>query len=113
MPLLPCLFSLDRYPHVQIGFCSTGTPSPNVVIDPAGNLRSCNLSSTVMGNLVHSDWAELMQNPYPREFRTKVPDICRGCAYEHSCQGGCKESAFAVYGDHRHPEPLLARSLAG
>jgi pyrroloquinoline quinone biosynthesis protein E len=113
MPLLPCLFALERYPHIQFGFCSTGTPSPNVVIDPAGNLRSCNLSSKVMGNLVVSDWAELMQNPYPREFRSNVPDICRGCAYEHSCQGGCKESAFAVYGDHRHPEPLLARSMAG
>ena len=33
--------------------------------------------------------------------------MCRGCAYERSCQGGCKESAFATFGDHAHPEPLL------
>ena len=42
-----------------------------------------------------------------RTFKQTVPEICRGCAYERSCQGGCKESAFATFGDHTHPEPLV------
>ena len=36
-----------------------------------------------------------------------VPAMCKGCAYERSCQGGCKESAFATFGDHAHVEPLI------
>jgi radical SAM protein with 4Fe4S-binding SPASM domain len=40
-----------------------------------------------------------------------VPDICRGCAYERTCQGGCKESGFAVFGEHAHPEPFLWKAL--
>ncbi len=111
MPLPPCLFHLERYPWVQFGFCSTGTASPNLVVDPAGNVRSCNLSSGILGNLVTQDWAAIMANPYPRTFRREVPDICRGCAYERTCQGGCKESGFATFGSHTHPEPLVWLAL--
>jgi pyrroloquinoline quinone biosynthesis protein E len=107
MPIPPCLIRLSRYSWVKFGFCSTGTSSPNIVIDAAGNVRSCNLSSGVLGNLVRQDWAEIFANPYQRRFRRNVPAMCKGCTYERSCQGGCKESAFATFGDHSHPEPLL------
>jgi radical SAM protein with 4Fe4S-binding SPASM domain len=107
MPIPPCLIRIDRYEWVSFGFCSTGSHSPNIVIDGAGKVRSCNLASGVLGNLLTQDWAEIHQNPYPREFKRNVPEVCRGCAYERSCQGGCKESAFATFGDHAHPEPLL------
>lgn len=107
MPIPPCLIRIDRYRWVRFGFCSTGSRSPNIVIDGAGNVRSCNLSSGILGNLRTQDWAEIHANPYPRDFKRNVPEICRGCAYERSCQGGCKESAFATFGEHAHPEPLV------
>jgi radical SAM protein with 4Fe4S-binding SPASM domain len=107
MPIPPCLVRIERYTWVDFGFCSTGSKSPNIVIDGTGSVRSCNLASGVLGNLLHQDWAEIFANPYQRRFKRNVPEICRGCAYEQSCQGGCKESAFATFGDHAHPEPLL------
>ncbi|MCB9791220.1 MAG: radical SAM protein [Alphaproteobacteria bacterium] len=111
MPIMPCLVRTERYRHVRFGYCSTGSHSPNLVIDGKGDVRSCNLSAGVLGNVLQQDWAEIMANPYPRAFRATVPEMCRGCAYERSCQGGCKESGFARYGDITHPEPLLARSV--
>lgn len=113
MPLPPCLFRLERYPWVDFGFCSTGSASPNLVIDPAGNVRSCNLSSGVLGNLVEQDWDAIMANPYPRTFRRTVPEMCRGCAYERSCQGGCKESSYATFGSHEHPDPFVWQAISG
>jgi len=107
MPIPPCLVRLERYPWVRFGFCSTGSHSPNIAIDPGGNVRSCNLSAHVMGNVMEQDWARIHADPYLHAFKRKVPEMCRGCAYETSCQGGCKEAGFAVYGDLRHPEPLL------
>ncbi len=107
MPIPPCLVRIDRYSWVRFGFCSTGSASPNTVIDGRGDVRSCNLSSTVLGNLVEQDWAEIFANPYPQEFKRTVPEMCRGCFYERSCQGGCKESAHATFGSHAHPEPLV------
>jgi pyrroloquinoline quinone biosynthesis protein E len=107
MPIPPCLIRIDRYQHVRFGFCSTGSSSPNIVIDGRGNVRSCNLASGLMGNILEQDWSEIFANPYQQHFKRNVPAVCRGCAYETSCQGGCKESAFATFGDHAHPEPLL------
>jgi len=111
MPVMPCLIRYERFPWIQFGLCSTGTEAPNIVVDGQGNVRSCNLSSGIMGNLVTQDWAEIYSNPYQKEFRRTVPEMCRGCAYETTCQGGCKESAYATFGSHEHPEPLLFSSV--
>ena len=51
MPIPPCLMRLERYRWVKFGFCSTGSHAPNIVIDGKGNVRSCNLSSGVLGNI--------------------------------------------------------------
>lgn len=107
MPIPPCLVRIDRYDWLDFGFCSTGSSSPNIVVDPKGNVRSCNLSSNVLGNLTEQSWDEVFANPYPRTFKSTVPEMCRGCAYERSCQGGCKESSFATFGSHTHPDPLV------
>jgi len=109
MPIPPCLVRMERYPWVEFGFCSTGTESPNLTIDPLGVVRSCNLSSHPLGNIAHEDWDAIHTRilEYQDDFRDNVPEVCRGCAYERSCQGGCKESAFATFGDTAHPEPFL------
>ncbi|MCA9667131.1 MAG: radical SAM protein [Myxococcales bacterium] len=110
MPIPPCLIRIERYPWVKFGFCSTGTHSPNIVIDALGNVRSCNLSSGLLGNIARQEWSDLTIQPYQQRFKKNVPEMCRGCAYETSCQGGCKESAFATYGAFDHPEPFVHRA---
>ena len=107
MPIPPCLIRLERYSWVRFGFCSVGSHAPNVVIDPLGNVRSCNLSSHVLGNIVRQSWADIMASPYLADFPREVPAMCRGCRYERSCQGGCKESGFAAFGELTAAEPFL------
>jgi pyrroloquinoline quinone biosynthesis protein E len=111
MPIPPCLVRTDRFDWVRFGFCSTGTQSPNITIDPRGNVRSCNLSSHIMGNAATDRWRDVMKDPYPRRFRKTVPETCRGCHYERLCNGGCKESAFAVHGSIERLEPFVERGL--
>lgn len=111
MPLPPCLIRMERYPHVQTGFCSVGTASPNVTIDPLGNVRSCNLSSHILGNIREKSWGRIYPGTYVKTFHDTLPAMCRGCRWEKSCRGGCKESAFATYGDRGVPEPFIARAL--
>jgi pyrroloquinoline quinone biosynthesis protein E len=113
MPIPPCLIRLDRYEWVQFGFCSTGSSSPNIVIDPMGNVRSCNLASGILGNLAEEDWPAIWKRvrEYQSSFKKAVPDMCKGCRYETSCQGGCKESGFAMFGDTREPEPFVRNAI--
>lgn len=107
MPIPPCLIDLGHYRWVKFGFCSTGTASPNITIDPVGNVRSCNLSSHKMGNVLDHDWGRILDDDYYRSFRSIVPEQCKGCEYERTCNGGCKESARATFGRLDHAEPFL------
>ncbi|MGC4119049.1 MAG: radical SAM protein [Myxococcales bacterium] len=111
MPIPPCLIRLERYPWVRFGFCSVGSSSPNLVVDPVGNVRPCNLSSDILGNVAKSGFAKILHAAFGRRFRREVPKLCRGCAYEQSCNGGCKASAIAAYGSAREPEPFLRLAL--
>lgn len=107
MPIPPCLIRIERYPWVRFGFCSTGTSSPNLVVDSLGNVRPCNLSSRILGNVLRDGWSKIRHAAYGRRFRRTLPKLCRGCAYERSCQGGCKQSAIATYGSAEHLEPFV------
>ena len=110
MPIPPCLIDLGRYSWVRFGFCSTGTESPNITIDPTGNVRSCNLSSHVMGNVLEHGWGRILNDRYYKTFRSIVPEHCKGCEYEQRCNGGCKESARATYGGLDRLEPFVAQT---
>lgn len=111
MPIPPCLIRLDHYQWVQFGFCSIGSHTPNLTIDALGNVRSCNLSGNILGNITEQDWGSIHAQPYLHTFKSQVPPMCRGCAYEQSCQGGCKESGHATFGDLKHPEPFLWQGM--
>lgn len=113
MPIPPCLIRLERYKWVKFGFCSVGTKEPNITIDALGNVRSCNLSGHIMGNIVEQSWDEIYRSRYFHTFKGTVPEMCRGCAYETSCQGGCKESGHATFGDLTHPEPFVWKATRG
>lgn len=107
MPIPPCLVAHAGYRWVQFGFCSTGSDAPNLVVDGAGNVRSCNLSARALGNFLRQDWDEIADDPYPQRFKRELPAMCRGCEHAATCQGGCKESALATFGALDHPEPLV------
>ncbi len=107
MPIPPCIVRTSHLTWVRTGACSTGSKSPNIVLDARGNVRSCNLSANELGNLLTDEWSDIIGNSYFRTFKATVPEMCRGCTYEASCQGGCKESGHSAFGSHSQPEPLL------
>ena len=107
MPIPPWLIRIERYRWVKFGFCSVGTHTPNITVDALGNVRSCNLSSERLGNILELDWPQIHAQPYLHSFKSKLPEHCVGCAYAHSCQGGCKESGFATYGELTALEPFV------
>jgi hypothetical protein len=40
-----------------------------------------------------------------------MPEVCKGCAFERSCVGGCKESSHAVFGAVGALDPLVWLAL--
>jgi radical SAM protein with 4Fe4S-binding SPASM domain len=105
----PCLFETSEYPHLSFGFCGAGTSRAYFTFDAAGNLRPCNHSPRILGNLLEHSLAELVASPSMSDFLQAAPSLCRNCHYERLCMGGCKAAAESCYRDVRLPDPFLER----
>jgi radical SAM protein with 4Fe4S-binding SPASM domain len=113
IPIQPCLIDFSQYKHVNFGFCPLGGKNSYFTIDPAGNLRVCNHSSFILGNLRETPFIEMFHHPYVQEFRTLMPDGCRSCAAKirDQCHGGCKMAAEECYESFKDYEPFVQLNL--
>jgi len=104
----PCLFDTRRWPKLSFGFCAAGTERAYYTLDPLGNVRPCNHSPTILGNIRQTTFAEMAAGEKMRAFMAARPAFCGGCRYELQCQGGCKAAAEACFGSASERDPFLA-----
>jgi len=107
IPIQPCLIDTNLYPHLGFGFCAAGTDRAYYTLDPLGNLRPCNHTTTVLGNLLEESFSDLTAPERISEFVEAVPTFCNPCKLRDSCQGGCKAAAQVCYGSLNAEEPFL------
>ncbi|MFH2103469.1 MAG: radical SAM protein [Chloroflexota bacterium] len=112
IPIQPCLIDTAAFPHLGFGTCAAGTNRAYYTLDPLGNLRPCNHSTTILGNLFEESFAELIAPGRMAEFTSAIPAICTDCAHRKDCQGGCKASAQVCYGSLEAEEPFLRMNRA-
>ena len=104
----PCLFDTGRYEHLGFGFCAAGTERAYYTLDPLGNVRPCNHSTTILGNIRQMNFWEMADGEAMKDFMAARPQFCAGCRHETACQGGCKAAAQACFGSPWELEPFLA-----
>lgn len=103
----PCLIDPKDYPHVGFGFCAAGTERAYYTIDPVGNVRPCNHTPSIIGNLFEMPLKKIVRSEELMSFRQARPVFCAGCDLEEECLGGCKAAAEACYGSLDVCEPFL------
>jgi len=103
----PCLIDPRDFPHVGFGFCAAGTDRAYYTIDPLGNVRPCNHTPTILGNLFKTPLKKIVHSQTLAEFRKARPAFCGGCRRENDCLGGCKAAAEACYGSLTACDPFL------
>lgn len=111
IPIQPCLIDPAAYPHLTFGFCAAGSSRAYPTFDAAGNVRPCNHSPTVLGNVWEEPLAEILAPERIAGFVAARPDFCAPCALRDDCLGGCKAAAQVCFGSLTAPEPFLAANL--
>lgn len=110
IPIQPCLIDTSLYKKLRFGFCSACGKNSYYTIDPLGNIRVCNHSGMILGNLFNNPFFDIISNDNVRIFSKAIPEFCQGCKKAKKCQGGCKASAEVVYGSPLEEEPFLKAS---
>lgn len=114
IPIQPCLINTKKYEHIRFGFCPLAGENSYFTIDALGNLRVCNHSSKILGNLFEKSFSELVCLPYVQKFQSAVPQECNLCPIQvrEQCHGGCKMAAEECFGSMTALDPFLKCHLS-
>ncbi|MBN1440154.1 MAG: radical SAM protein [Anaerolineales bacterium] len=107
IPIQPCLIDMSAFPRFGTGFCAAGTDRAYFTLDPLGNVRPCNHTPTILGNLREESFADLAASARMRAFAEAMPAFCGPCSRRMECRGGCKAAAEVCYGSAGEEEPFL------
>jgi len=88
-----CVLNPAEYPGIAFSHCSPDVKRRPLTLDILGNLRFCNHSPTVLGN-IFTDKLESMLSSEKAQLWSKVtPDFCNSCNLYAKCMGGCRAAS--------------------
>jgi radical SAM protein with 4Fe4S-binding SPASM domain len=112
----PCVVDVRKYEHVHFGWCPLAGEDSYFTIDPVGNVRICNHSPVILGNIKRDRFVDIYYNhPHVRSFHDTWPAECADCEPElkEMCRGGCKAAAEQCYGTLARVDPFVTSSHGG
>ena len=108
-----CLLDPAPYPHIKFTWCSTDFSRRPVTVNYRGDVRFCNHSPFVMGNIFERPIGDILSDPLTIARYSEIPDRCRDCAMLKRCNGGCRAASEQVYGTFGQADPILAADAPG
>ncbi len=61
IPIQPCIIDMNKFPNISHGFCPSAGESSYFTIDFFGNVRVCNHSPYILGNLLEKSLARYLR----------------------------------------------------
>ena len=102
-----CLLDTALYPHIRFTRCSTDLSGRPVTVNYQGDVRFCNHSPRVLGNIFDRPLGDILTDPALHTWYATVPDACEKCELLHRCGGGCRAASEQVYGSFSRQDPIL------
>lgn len=104
-----CILDPADFPGITFTSCSTDFSQRPVTISADGNVRFCNHSPFVMGNIYEKKLKEILEDESLKERYSisTAPEQCSGCKLFARCKGGCRAASEQVYGTFREADPIL------
>lgn len=109
----PCVVDIGKYEHIQFGWCPLAGENSYFTIDPTGDIRICNHSPSILGNITRDRFIDIYKmHPYVRSFHDTWPEECHSCNHQLKdiCRGGCKAAAEQCYGTLDRVDPFVTLS---
>lgn len=102
-----CLIDPKMYPNIMFGHCSDNVLHKPITMDINGDVRLCNHSPVVAGNIYKQDLSEILYSPYANSWNEIVPEYCCKCDKWDICRGGCRAASEQCGLGLEHVDPIL------
>jgi radical SAM protein with 4Fe4S-binding SPASM domain len=91
-----CVLNPDDYDTIKTFSCAADIHRMPVTFDINGNMRICNHSPVVIGNIFETKLDQLMHTDYVNSWKTIKPAYCSSCNLWDECHGGCRAASEQV-----------------
>lgn len=112
VPIPQCVIDREPYKKIRFGDCPVGTKKEYPTVDALGNVRPCNHSPRIYGNVFETSFSRLIRGADAREYSSGAPEDCAGCVSVRTCRGGCRAAA-EVCGECGGIDPFVSLSGEG
>lgn len=102
-----CYLDTAPYPHIRFTRCSTDLTGRPITVNYSGDVRFCNHSPRVLGNIHSRPIGEILTDPEIHAQYAGVPEECGKCALLQRCGGGCRAASEQVHGTFSALDPIL------
>jgi radical SAM protein with 4Fe4S-binding SPASM domain len=88
-----CIVDPVKYRSIRFTNCSPDLKHRPLTISLKGDLRFCNHSTTVLGNIFTQSVKTILDEGQNRIGHEQVPSFCEDCTRFEKCMGGCRAAA--------------------
>ena len=102
-----CLLNPEDYSNIGFGACSKDPLRKPLTLDIEGNLRVCNHSPVIAGNIFKQPLVDILYSDYTLSWGETTPEFCEQCAIFDKCMGGCRAASEQMGFSLKKVDPVL------
>lgn len=88
-----CVVNPNDFINIGFSACSPDVAKRPLTLDIRGDLRFCNHSPVVLGNIFKDKLSDMFQSEAAQLWNTAVPDMCSECNLYARCMAGCRAAS--------------------
>lgn len=102
-----CVINPANYPFVLFGNCPENPLHFPITININGDLRVCNHSPVIAGNIFKQKVSDIINSDYVNTWKTNVPEPCQACSMWQNCRGGCRAASEQTGTSNKMADPII------
>ncbi|MDD3740434.1 MAG: radical SAM protein [Bacteroidales bacterium] len=103
-----CVINPAEYPFIRFGNCPENPLHFPLTLDISGNVRVCNHSPIITGNIFKQDFPDILNTPYVKSWNTNIPEYCKNCKLWSICRGGCRAASEQNGMNNKSVDPIVS-----
>ena len=102
-----CVLNPDDFPNISFSTCSPNVKKRPLTIDIYGDLRFCNHSPTILGNIFKHNINDMLNSEKAQLWNNTIPDFCSDCNLYSKCMAGCRAASEQMNFSLNSPDPII------
>jgi radical SAM protein with 4Fe4S-binding SPASM domain len=102
-----CVVNPKNFRKIAFTNCSADLMNRPLTVTASGDLRFCNHSPSVLGNVTETPISKILEKAQLEMGEFNVPDFCSDCKLYEKCLGGCRAAAEQIVGTLCEVDPIV------